>query len=170
MSESARYQAKTRYDKEACDALAFLMMNRLRKWPRIILLVTGLLSIVGAAWYMLQAGEVTVLPILLLLAGNFMSVFGLFARQFAAKMLLNSVGKDAENTYVFTDEQFLIRGAKGDERAYGYDFIRRVIRMSGYLFFFMRDGQTYLLKEANVPGGGFQAFLDERLAARKGKE
>lgn len=168
MDEPVRYQAETRYDKAACDALAYLMMNRLRVWPRRMVLCTGLLSIVGATWYLVWSGQVAVLPMLLLLAGNALSIFGLFARQFCAKMLLNSMGKDAKNTYFFTDTEMKVRGATGEERAYGYAFIRRVIKMSGYLFFSMKDGQVYLLKEANVPGKGFQDYLEARMAAQEG--
>lgn len=170
MSQTVRYQAETCYDKDACDALAYLMTKRLRVWPRRILLLTGLASIVLATWYLIQSAQVTVLPLLVLLAGNLLSVFGLFARQFSAGMLLNSMGKDAQNTYLFTDDDVVVQNSTGTEHAYGYAYIRRVIRMSGYLFFIMRNGQVYLLKEANIQSKGFEAFLQERITAHKGEQ
>ena len=41
--------------------------------------------------------------------------------------------------------------------------------MSGYLFFFMRDGQTYLLRAADaVNYPAFREYLNERVLTARG--
>lgn len=51
------YQVETVYDEEAYSALAYLMIRKLRRWPRILLLITGFFSIVGAALLMIYEGR-----------------------------------------------------------------------------------------------------------------
>ena len=73
-----RYEIKTRYDEAAYTALVHLMMKKLRRWPRLILLATGFISVAGSAAVMFTQG-VSLTGAAFLIAGNLMCMFGLFA-------------------------------------------------------------------------------------------
>ena len=49
MNGEILHEAKTVYDQEAYSALASLMICKLRKWPRLVLIFTGFVSVAGAA-------------------------------------------------------------------------------------------------------------------------
>lgn len=103
-----------------------------------------------------------------------MCLFALYAQKFAVKMMMaaGKKGKTPVNTYLFSDEGMKVRNGQG-EREYSYGFISRVIDMSGYLFFFCADGQTYMLRQQNLRGRkkaflrDLEAKLEEAQAIRK---
>ena len=53
MNGEILHEAKTVYDQEAYSALAGLMICKLRKWPRLVLIFTGFVSVAGAAAIMI---------------------------------------------------------------------------------------------------------------------
>lgn len=162
----SRYEATTVYDEEAYNALAYLMIHRLRKWPRFLLLVTGFVSVIGSAAMMIAQGRVTAIGAIVLLVGNLMCMFGFLAQRFAVRLMMASSKKGTmpRNDYSFTDESLWIRSGE-QEREYSYAYIQRVMEMSGYLFLFLKDGQVYLLRKKGVKGDqkAFMRFLEEKL-------
>lgn len=166
MEESIRFRATTRYDEKAYNALAYLMIRKLRKWPRIMLIVIGLVTSFGSAVLMLYQGKITPLGILMMMLGSMMTLFAVLAQHFCVKMMMaaNKKGQTPKNTYLFCDEAMSVDN--GDEpKRYPYTALRRVLEMSGYLFFFMEDGQVYLLELKSVKGSlkDFRAYLEERI-------
>ena len=133
-----RYEIKTRYDEAAYAALVHLMMKKLRRWPRLVILATGFVSVAGSAAVMFTQG-VSLTGAIFLIAGNLMCMFGLFAPRIAVRMMIasNKKGEAPVNVYVFSDEGMRVRSSE-TEKEYSYGFIRRILEMSGYLFFFMR--------------------------------
>lgn len=164
-----RYEIKTRYDEAAYTALVHLMMKKLRRWPRLILLATGFISVAGSAAVMFTQG-VSLTGAVFLIAGNLMCMFGLFAPRIAVRMMVasNKKGEAPVNAYAFSDEGMRVRSGE-TEKEYSYGFIRRILEMSGYLFFFMRDGQTYLLRAADAANyPAFREYLNERVLTARG--
>lgn len=174
MTENACFRAVTRYDENACNALAYLMIHRLRKVPRIMLIVAGMLTAFGSAALMLYIGNITPLGLLMMMLGSMLSIFGVLAQRFAVKMMTAQYKKNGvpENTYLFYEDHLRIQAA-AQYRDYRYDDLLRVLEMSGYLFLFTRDHQLYLLGLKDVKGSQrkFRAFLEDRITqARAGKE
>lgn len=165
-TEAFCYQATTEYGEEACRALAYLMIRRLRKWPRWMLVITGIITVIGSAAIMLLNGQVSAVGLIFLLLGNVMCMFGLLAERFCVRMLMASHRKNGipQNTYLFFQQKLRIQN-EAAHRDYAYGDFSRVLEMSGYLFLFMADGQMYLLKLKDVKGNlkAFRAFLEEKL-------
>ena len=168
----ALYTCKTVYDEAAYTALVHLMMKKLRRWPRRIILLTGFVSMMGAAAMMFMQG-VSLIGAVFLIAGNLMCMFGLFAPRIAVRMMMasNKKGEMPVNEYTFDEDEVQISTAQ-TQKTYSYGFFHRILEMSGYLFFFMQDEQIYLLKTSDMPDyNTFRAFLNEHvLAAREKKE
>ena len=160
------YQATTEYGEEACNALAYLMIRRLRKWPRWMLVVTGLVTVVASAGMMIFNGQVSAIGMIFLLLGNVMCMFGLLAQRFCVKMLMASHKKNGipKNTYLFFPDKLRIQNETA-HKDYDYGDLRRVLEMSGYLFLFMTDNQMYLLGLKDVKGSlkQFRSFLEEKI-------
>lgn len=173
MEERIRFRATTRYDEEAYNALAYLMIRKLRKWPRILLLVTGLVTAFGSAVLMLYQGSISPLGLLLMMLGSLMTFFSVLAQRFCVKMMMASAkkGQTPKNTYLFAGEALCIENGEQRKR-YSYASMRRVLEMSGYLFFFMDDGQLYLMALKDVKGNlkDFRTYLETRInEARQAK-
>ena len=144
------------------------MMKKLRRWPRLVILATGSVSVAGSAAVMFTQG-VSLTGAIFLIAGNLMCMFGLFAPRIAVRMMIasNKKGEAPVNVYVFSDEGMCVRSGE-TEKEYSYGFIRRILEMSGYLFFFMQDGQTYLLRAADAANyAAFREYLNERVLAAR---
>ena len=173
MNGEILHEAKTVYDQEAYNALAGLMIRKLRKWPRLVLIFTGFVSVAGAAAIMIAQGLVSAVGAIVLLTGNLLCMFGLYAQRFAVRMMMASSGKGDPpvNRYLFGPDGMRVC-AGGGERDYPYAAIHRVLEMSGFLFFFCSDGQVYMMRCTDVRGsaGAFRRFLEERLTqSRAGK-
>ncbi len=166
------YTCKTVYDEAAYTALVHLMMKKLRRWPRRVILLTGFVSMTGAAAMMFMQG-VSLIGAVFLIAGNLMCMFGLFAPRIAVRMMMasNKKSKTPVNEYAFCEDEVRIR-TEQMQKTYSYGFFCRILEMSGYLFFFMQDEQIYVLRTADVPDySAFRAFLNAHvLAARERKE
>ncbi len=163
-----RYEAATTYDEAAYAALAYLMIRRLRRAPRLILIVLGLATVVGAAVMMLLEGRVSALWLVLLAMGNVVCMVGLLAEKFAVRMMCAANKKGApEVRYVFREDGMTVATPE-ETHAYAYGEVVRVLDMSGYLFFFCRDGQVYMLRQAEMKGHlkAFRAFLEEKLTKK----
>ena len=173
MDETIRFKAATRYDEEAYNALAYLMIHKLRKWPRIMLIVVGMLTALGSGVLMLYTGNLSALGILMMVLGSAMCFFGVLAQRFVVKIMMAGSKKDEapRNTYLLMDS--CLRIQSGDaQKDYPYGSLRRVLEMSGYLFLFMDDGQLYLLGLKDVKGSrkDFRAFLEGHITeARQAK-
>lgn len=125
MNGEILHEAKTVYDQEAYSALAGLMICKLRKWPRLVLIFTGLVSVAGAAAIMIAQGRVSAVGVIVLLTGNLLCMFGLYARRFAVRMMMASSGKGDPpvNRYLFGPDGMRVC-AGGGERDYPYAAIR----------------------------------------------
>ena len=171
--ETYCHKATTEYNEEAYNALAFLMMRRLRKLPRILLIVSGLITVALSAVVMIRSGAVSALGIILLLVGNIAAIFGLFAQRFCVKMMMasNKKGETPQNTYLFSEDKFSVH-TPDIVKEYGYGDILRVLEMSGYLFLFMADNLMYMIALKDVKGSQkiFRDFLEEKITqSRKAK-
>lgn len=173
MEENIRYRAVTRYDEEAYNALAYLMIRKLRRWPRIALIAVGLITALGSALLMLYTGSLSPLGVLLMLLGSAMCFFGVLAQRFVVKMLTagRKNGEAPQNSYLLMDGCMRVQSGE-EQKDYPYASFRRVLEMSGYLFLFADDGQLYLLGLKDVKGSvkDFRAFLEARITeARQAK-
>lgn len=166
MEESIRFRASTRYDEDAYNALAYLMIRKLRKWPRLLLMVVGLATSFGSALLMLFQGSITPMGLLLMMLGSLMTLFAVLAQRFCVKMMMasNQKGQLPQNSYLFGDDTLCVKSGER-RKEYRYQSIRRVLEMSGYLFFFMEDGQLYLLALKDVKGSlkEFRSWLEDRI-------
>lgn len=173
MEEKICFRAVSRYDEAAYNALAYLMIRKLRKWPRILLIAVGMITAAGSAVLMLVQGNITPLGILLMMLGSMMSFFGVLAQPMVVKMLMAGQKKNGipENTYLFAEEKLIICAAQA-QKEYPYSAIGRVLEMSGYLFFFMNDGQMYLMGLKDVKGSlkdfraGLERFISQARAVK----
>ena len=160
----------TLYDEAAYTALVNLMMNKLRRWPRIVLLATGLVSAVGSGMMMLAYGQASPALFGVMMLGSMMCMLGFLAPRFAVRMMMagNRKGETPQNTYLFSDAGITVR-TKDNQREYTYDYVSRMLEMSGYLFMFMKDGQVFLLKQTDVKSGYRRLHddLERRLTAAR---
>ncbi|MEG0740773.1 MAG: YcxB family protein [Clostridia bacterium] len=164
-------EAVTVYDQAAYQALVHLMMTKLRRWPRYFLMLTGALTIVGSGYTMIVQGLISPWMLLLLLLGNLLFVVALFADRFALRLMMasNRKGTTVTNHYRFHENDWGIQNSAVQQQ-YTYAFINRVLETENYLFFFMRDGQVYLLRRTDMTLGTYpqlRALLDEKLASAK---
>ena len=167
------FEVVTVYDEAAYAALVRLMMKKLRRWPRYLLMGTGILSIAGAGYAILIQNVISAPALLFLLLGNLMCVFGIFADKFAVRMMLasNKKGTVVENHYLFDEEGLEIRSGDSVKR-YAFKDMTRVFETGEYLFFFFSDGQICLMRRLDAGGDydALRAFIDRKLAAIRHKE
>lgn len=159
------FHAKTTYDQQICHSLVYLMLCKLRRWPRYVLLALGLATAVIAGMIMLTEGRVSALPFLVMILGSMLCTAAIFLRHLAARMLTASYGKRFPTfAYAFAPDEIRV-ACDGREQGYSYGYILRLLEMSGLLFMFMRDGQVYILRQQDVQGGYDQlkAALEERI-------
>jgi len=158
----------TTYDAQICDSLVYLMLYKLRKWPRYMLMGLGLATAVIAGMIMLTEGKVSALPFLVMILGSMLCTAAIFLRQLATKMLVASYGKHFPTfQYTFAEDEIVV--SVGDrERKYSYAYILRLLEMSGLLFIFMKDGQVYILRQKDVKGGygKLKAMLEENVGKK----
>lgn len=143
----------TTYNEQICDSLVYLMLYKLRRWPRYMLMGLGLATAVIAGMVMLSEGKVSALPFLVMILGSMLCTAAIFLRQLATKMLVASYGKQFPTfSYTFMENEIVV--AVGErERKYSYAYVMRMFEMSDLLFMFMRDGQVYILRQKDVKGG-----------------
>ena len=162
---NAEIRVTTTYDEKICDSLVYLMLYRLRRWPRFLLMGVGLITAVLAGMIMVTEGRVSALPFLMMLLGSLLCTAGIFLRPLATKLLTASYGDRYPTfSYTFAAEEITI--ATGDrEQKYSYGYVLRLLEMSGLLFMFMRDGQMYILRQSDVKGGyaRLKAALEQRV-------
>jgi len=144
---------KTTYDEGACRALVHLMLGRLRRWPRFALISLGLVTAAGMGMLMVFRGRVSAPAFLAMILSSMLCTVGFFLEETASRMLMASYGKTPpEFSYEFGGEEIRIVYADRDVR-YSYAYVLRLLEMSGYLFMFMKDGQAYILRHADVQPG-----------------
>ncbi len=166
------YAAKTVYDEAAYRALVWLMLRKLRPWPRYLVMATGLFSMVGAGYVMISTGDISIMSLLFLFLGNLFLMFGIFAQRLMVRMMMasNKKGEVPENHYAFYPDHVMITTGEG-KRGYAYTAMRRVLDSQGFLFFFFRDGQAFVMRHNDMPAKQFislRDFLNARLAERQG--
>lgn len=155
----------TTYDEQICGSLVYLMLYKLRKWPRYMLMGLGLATAVIPGMIMLTEGRVSAWPFLVMILGSMLCTAALFLRQLATKMLVASYGKQFP-TFSYTFAQDEISIAVGErEQKYSYAYVLRLLEMSGLLFMFMKDGQMYILRQKDVKAGygKLKALLEEKV-------
>lgn len=158
-------QVSTTYDGQICASLVYLMLCKLRRWPRYMLMGLGLATAVIAGMIMLTEGTVSALPFLVMILGSMLCTAAIFLPQLATKMLTASYGKHFPTfQYTFSQEEIVIAV---DDRVqkYSYAYVLRLLEMSGLLFMFMKDGQVYILRQRDVKAGyaALKALLEEKL-------
>lgn len=164
---NAEIHVSTTYDEQICESLVYLMLYRLRRWPRFMLIALGLITAVLAGMMMLTEGRVSALPFLVMILGSLLCTAGIFLRQLATKMLIASYGAQFPTfRYTFAAEEITI-ASQDRERRYSYGYVLRLLEMAGLLFMFMRDGQVYILRQSDVTLG--YAKLKTALEERVGK-
>lgn len=155
----------TTYDEQICSSLVYLMLYKLRKWPRYMLMALGLATAVIAGMIMLAEGRVSALPFLVMILGSMLCTAAIFLRQLATRMLVASYGKQYP-TFCYTFGADEISVAVNDrEPQYSYAYVLRLLEMSGLLFMFMKDGQVYILRQRDVTVGydRLKALLEEKV-------
>ncbi|MBQ7866079.1 MAG: hypothetical protein IJ350_06865, partial [Clostridia bacterium] len=143
----------TTYDEQICSSLVYLMLYKLRKWPRYMLMALGLATAVIAGMIMLAEGRVSALPFLVMILGSMLCTAAIFLKQLATRMLVASYGKQYP-TFCYTfgaDEISVAVNAREQQDSYAY--VLRLLEMSGLLFMFMKDGQVYILRQRDVTVG-----------------
>ena len=53
---------------------------------------------------------------------------------------------------VFSQDEILVKHGE-QKKQYTYGYVMRLLEMSGFLFMFMKDGQVYILRQADVKEG-----------------
>lgn len=158
----------TTYDEEACASLVYLMLCKLRRWPRYMLMGLGLATAVIAGMIMLVEGRVSAGPFLVMILGSMLCTAAIFLRQLATKMLVASYGRDFPTfQYTFAADEITV--AVGDrEQKYSYGYVLWLLEMSGLLFMFMRDGQVYILRQKDVAVGyeRLKSWLEDHMKAK----
>ena len=157
-------RVSTTYDEQSCGSLVYLMLYKLRRWPRYMLMGLGLATAVIPGMIMLTEGRVAAFPFLLMILGSMLCTAAIFLKQLATRMLIASYGKSFP-TFAYTFAADEIRIVCGEqERVYSYAYILRLLEMSGLLFLFMRDGQVYILRQKDVAAGydRLKAVLEEK--------
>ncbi len=155
----------TTYDEQICSSLVYLMLYKLRKWPRYMLMALGVATAVIAGMIMLAEGRVSALPFLVMILGSMLCTAAIFLRQLATRMLVASYGKQYP-TFCYTFDADEIGVAVNDrEQQYSYAYVLRLLEMSGLLFMFMKDGQVYILRQKDVTVGydRLKALLEEKV-------
>lgn len=155
----------TTYDEQICSSLVYLMLYKLRKWPRYMLMALGVATAVIAGMIMLAEGRVSALPFLVMILGSMLCTAAIFLRQLATRMLVASYGKRYP-TFCYTFGADEIGVAVNDrEQQYSYAYVLRLLEMSGLLFMFMKDGQVYILRQKDVTVGydRLKALLEENV-------
>jgi hypothetical protein len=173
MQREALYRVETVYDEAAYAVLVRLMMKRLRRWPRRMILATGLISVLWAGYVLLTSPSLSPVALLFLFLGNATVVLGLLAPRFAVRMMMagHKKGEAPRNAYAFYPDELRIQTPTG-ERAYSYPFLQRVLDTQGYLVFFFRDGQVFLMRHADMAAKaweGLREFLNQKLAQSGGR-
>ena len=155
----------TTYDGQICDSLVYLMLCKLRKWPRYMLMGLGLATAVIAGMIMLTEGKVSALPFLVMILGSMLCTAGFFLKQLATRMLVASYGKQYPTFhYTFAEDGITVAvNDRGQE--YSYAYVLRLLEMSGLLFMFMKDGQVYILRQKDVTVGyaRLKTLLEEKV-------
>lgn len=149
----SEFYAVTTYDEQVCAALAYLMLNKLRRWPRMAILSTGIVTAVAAGMIMLTEGRVSALPFLIMILGSMLCMVGFNLRLVTTKLLVAQYGSHwPEFHYVFSQDEILVKHGE-QKKQYTYGYVMRLLEMSGFLFMFMKDGQVYILRQADVKEG-----------------
>ncbi len=159
----------TTYDEQICASLVYLMLYKLRRWPRYMLMALGLATAVLAGMIMLSDGQISALPFLVMILGSMLCTAAIFLKQLATKMLVASYGKHFPTVeYTFSSEEIAITMGERVQK-YSYAYVLRLLEMSGLLFMFTRDGQVYILRQKDVAGGypRLKAFLDENMPKQR---
>lgn len=160
-SNQERFSAATTYNEQAYRALVLVTMNHLRKWPRILLILTGIVSVLAPGIYMVMTGQVSFMPMLLVFTGNWVVFIGAFAPRIATRMLVanNRKGVPPVVQFTFYSNRFQVEN-QDKLREYTYQDVQRVFETMGYLIFFFRDKQVDLLRQEDVEGGSAEDFRD----------
>lgn len=163
------YEATTKYDQAAYQALTRLMLRKLRKAPRLLLLGLGILMLFTGGWLFFSDGGFSLRSSLLLLIGNFITIFALMAEHFLVRMFMAENKKYGElvNLYQFYDEGMAISNNHTNTDI-PYSEFGPILDSGGYLFLFLKNKQAYILRKSEMRKGKAEnlcSFLEERITA-----
>ncbi len=167
MKDKLFYEATTKYDQAVYQALTRLMLRKLRRAPRFLLLGLGILMIITGGWLFFSDGRLSIRSSLLLLIGNFITIFALLAEHFMVRLLMaeNKQYGELVNRYQFYDEGMVFSNNYTTEDVPYHEF-GHILDSGGYLFLFVKNKQTYILRKSEMSKGTADdlcLFLNEKL-------
>ncbi len=163
---TCEFEGNTIYDKAAYRALVHVMVNRVRRTPRILLLSAGVLMLFSGFVLLFLKKALSLGGCLMLLAGVVVLIFAVFLEPLATKMLIKEqkLNRPEEYRYQFFAQEFTVEALNGTKTV-PYQSIRNLLSAKGYLFFFAED-QVYLLQTGGlIQGSGedLYRFLEPRI-------
>lgn len=169
-TKTPRFAVSTTYDERAYSVLVHVMMQK-RRLPRYVIIGTGFASMIYAGYIILTTRQIGFVPFLFLLLGNITALLGILLPRLATRMMVASGGKKETPCfhYAFFDHAMHITSAL-QTHDYSYSYISRVLDSQGFLLFFFRDGQVFLLDHAQMgdaESANLRAFINERLSQYK---
>ena len=163
MNEIPLFSTTTLYDNAAYSALVNLMMRKIYRLPRYFVMLTGLLSIVLCGYRLFVAGPSAIVVFFLVL-GNLFTLLGIFAPRFVVRLLCVQSREPFRIQYEFYEhEMHMITTV--EKKVCAYSSIRRIIEWQSFWFFFLNNGQVYLLRPDAAPNNAsLRTFINQKLA------
>jgi len=163
------FEATTTYDEAAYRALTRLMLRKLRKMPRILLICLGILMLVTGGWLFFADGRLSIRASLLLLSGNFITLFSIMAEHFLVRMLMAENSKYGKliNLYQFHYEGMTFSN-NHTKACIPYSEFGPVFDNGAYLFLFMKNRQAFILRKSEMRKGTAEelcSFLEKRITS-----
>jgi hypothetical protein len=156
------------YDRETYQVLVKLMLHKLHRLPRILLLLTGCMTIVLTGYRMITVSDRSLAVILLMILGDAVFLFALFAEPFLVQMLMaeNPSGVPCTLHYDIFDDRITV--ISGDGRIINsvlYPQISRIFDYMNYYIIFTGNRSVYLMDQRRIRFGSkasLAAFLTEK--------
>ncbi|HBR02164.1 MAG TPA: hypothetical protein DD738_06110 [Ruminiclostridium sp.] len=163
---TCEFEGNTIYDEAAYGALVHVMVNKVRRTPRILMLSAGILMLFSGCVLLFLKKALTLGSGLMLLGGIAVWMVAIFLEPLATKMLMKEqkLNRPEEYRYQFFAQEFTVEAPNGTKTV-PYQSIRNILSAKGYLFFFVED-QVYLLQTVGLirgSGEDLYRFLEPRI-------
>lgn len=164
-----RFVFETEYNRESYEALARLMLTKLRKKPRFLLLfLAGMNLLLGGA--LASRRGLGVFPVILLTLGFVLLLVVIFLIPLTARLLLkHQGGREIRARISFTDTGFESE-SEGEKLKRSFEELLHVYELPRY-FVLLTTGSEFLLldKRGHSPEGlrDFRAFLEEKRGSKE---
>lgn len=167
--EKLLFEVKTVYDQQNYKILVQLMLRKLRRFPRMAVLLLGCGTLFLAGYRIFTRTSFDLTGIILLLFGNALVIFAVFAEYFLTMMLCAETGKKTPlvNCYRFYSENLEVSSSAGQLSTIPYSHFERILEYQNRLFLFMDDKNAFILDLSAIIKGReckLKAFLNEKLA------